>query len=38
MVHSKVGYVGYAGGATLGRLKSRYPVAHDAFKKELKDL
>jgi len=38
MVHSKVGYVGYAGGAILGRLKSRYPEAHDVFEKELEDL
>ena len=37
MVHSKVGYIGYAGGAILGRLKSRYPEAHDVFKKELGD-
>jgi hypothetical protein len=35
MVHSKVGYIGYAGGAILGRLKNRYPQAHDVFKKEL---
>ena len=34
MVHSRVGYIGYAGGAILGRLKSRYPAAHDVFKKE----
>jgi hypothetical protein len=40
MVHSKVGvgYIGYAGGAILGRLKNRYPEAHDVFKKELEDL
>jgi len=38
MVHSKVGYIGYAGGAILGRLKSRYPEAHEVFRKELEDL
>jgi hypothetical protein len=38
MVHSTVGYIGFAGGAILGRLKSRYPEAHDVFKKELEDL
>ena len=38
MVHSKVGYVGYAGGAIPGKLKNRYPQAHDVFRKELKDL
>jgi hypothetical protein len=38
MVHSKAGYVGFAGGAILGRLKNRYPKAHDVFKKELEDL
>jgi hypothetical protein len=38
MVHSKVDYIGYAGGAVLGRLKNRYPEAHDVFKKELEDL
>jgi hypothetical protein len=38
MVHSKVGYIGYAGGAILGKLKSRYPEAHDVFKKELQNL
>jgi hypothetical protein len=38
MVHSKGGYIGYAGGAILGKLKNRYPQAHDAFKKELEDL
>ena len=38
MVHSKVGYIGYAGGAILGRLKNRYPEAHEVFKKELEDL
>ena len=36
MVHSKVGYIGYAGGAILGALGSRYPDAHEAFKKELR--
>jgi hypothetical protein len=35
MVHSKVGYVGFAGGAILGALKSRYPEAHRAFQEEL---
>ncbi len=35
MVHSKVGYVGYAGGAILGALKSRCTEAHEVFKKEL---
>jgi hypothetical protein len=38
MIHSKVGYIGYAGGAILGALRSRYPEAHDVFKKELEDL
>jgi len=38
MVHSKVGYIGFAGGAILGALRSRYPQAHDVFKKELQDL
>jgi len=38
MVHSKVGYIGFAGGAILRRLKCRYPEAHDVFKKELEDL
>jgi hypothetical protein len=38
MVHSKVGYIGYAGGAILGRLENRCPEAHDVFKKELEDL
>ena len=38
MVHSKVGYISYAGGAILGRLKNRYPEAHEVFKKELEDL
>jgi hypothetical protein len=38
MVHSKVGYIGHAGGAILGKLKNRYPEAHDVFKKELGDL
>jgi hypothetical protein len=38
MVHSKVGYIGYAGGPILGRLKNRCPEAHDVFKKELEDL
>jgi hypothetical protein len=38
MVHSKVGYIGYAGGAILGTLKGRYPEAHEVFKKELEDL
>ncbi len=38
LVHSKAGYIGYAGGAILGRLKSRYPEAHDVFKKELEHL
>jgi hypothetical protein len=35
MVHSKVGYIGFAGGAIHGRLKSRYPEAHDVFMEEL---
>jgi hypothetical protein len=35
MVHYKVGYIGFAGGAILGRLKSRYPEAFDVFEKEL---
>ena len=38
MVHSKVGYIGYAGGAILGKLKNRYPEAYEVFEKELKDL
>jgi len=38
MVHSKVSYIGYAGGAILGALKSRYPQAHDVFEKELESL
>ena len=38
MVHSKVGYIGYAGGEILGALRSRYPQSHDVFKKELEDL
>lgn len=38
MVHSKVGYIGFAGGAILGRLKCRYPEAHEVFKKELEGL
>jgi len=38
MVHSKVGYIGYAGGAILGRLRSGHPKAHEVFKKELEDL
>jgi hypothetical protein len=37
MVHSRVGYIGYAGGAILGTLRSRYPQAHDVFKEELED-
>ena len=35
MVHSKVGYIGYAGGAILGTLRSRHPEAFDVFGKEL---
>jgi len=35
MVHSKVGYIGYAGGAILGRLKSRHPEAFGVFEEEL---
>jgi hypothetical protein len=35
MVHSKVGYIGFSGEAILGALNSRYPEAHDVFKKEL---
>ena len=38
MIHSKVGYIGYAGGAILGALRSKYPQAHEAFEKELADL
>ena len=38
MIHSKVGYIGYAGGAILGALTSRYPQAHTAFQNELEDL
>ena len=38
MIHSKVGYIGFAGGAILGRLKSKYPQAHDVFRRELEDL
>ena len=38
MVHSKVGYIGYAGGAILGKLKSKYPEAHEVFRRELEDL
>ena len=38
MGHSKVGYIGYAGGAILGTLRSRYPEAHEAFERELEDL
>jgi hypothetical protein len=38
MIHSKVSYIDYAGGAILGALRSRYPQAHEAFKEELGDL
>lgn len=38
MGHSKVGYIGYAGGAILGTLRSRYPEAHEVFERELEDL
>ena len=38
MVHSKVGYIGFAGGAILWRLKSKYPEAHDVLRRELEDL
>jgi hypothetical protein len=38
MIHSKVGYIGYAGGAILGALRSRYPQAHEVFREELEDL
>ena len=31
MVHSKVGYIGFAGGAILGILRSRYPEAYDVL-------
>ena len=38
MIHSNLGYIGYAGGAILGALRSKYPQAHEAFEKELADL
>ena len=33
MVHSKVGYIGFAGGAILGILRSRYPEAYDVLER-----
>ena len=39
MIHSKkLGYGGFAMGMIYGRLKNKYPQAHEAFKKELEDL
>lgn len=31
MIHLKKGYIGYAGGAILGALRSRYPQAYEAL-------
>ena len=39
MIHSKkLGYGGFAMGMIYGKLKNKYPKAHEEFKKELEDL